>query len=47
MTRAAVNLHFSPEGGFIASDFESSGGGERHTDRITEFRKIAVDAKSK
>ncbi len=41
--------HFSPEGGFIATDFEFTGVylDERNTDCISEFRKIPVDSKGK
>ncbi len=41
--------YFSPEGGFIATDFESTGVflDERNTDCISEFRKTSVDSKGK
>ncbi len=44
-----LSPHFSPEGGFIATDFESTGIflSERNTGCISEFRKISVDSKSK
>ncbi len=43
------NPHFSPEGGFIAMDFEFTGIflDERNTDCIAEFIKISVDSKGK
>ena len=41
--------HFSPEDGFIATDFGSTGIflSERNTGCISEFRKISVDSKGK
>ncbi len=43
------NPHFPPEGGFIATNFEFTGGflDERNTDCISEFRTPPVDSKGK
>ncbi len=49
MSGKSFNPHFSPEGGFIATNFEFTGVflSEWNTDCISEFRKIPVDSKGK
>ena len=49
MASTDFSPHFSPEGGFIATEFEFTGIflSEWNTDCIAEFRKIPVDSKGK